>query len=851
MVERKERITAEIDARIGKFKRKMGEVTNELSQVGAVMQGVGVAGGQLEDEFGDVAESSALASRGLSAAGAAVADVRREASAAILPIDTLAVSLRALPGGRVIDLDVESSEAQAELRAFRSTLQSIDREVDVSVDQQVGRAQSLGDLPDSVQRQIDVTPSMDRSALDSVISESSNIEGIEVPATVDLDETGEGRFSALRTRLATLDETVARPSVGVDIDRGRLADVRDRIDSALSGVRDMTATASITADTSEATQGLISLRERLESIDDESVIADIEAAVSDADSLSELRDSLDETGDQALGSSAELNTLEESVDALDDAVSEAGSMAMLTSRIDELGDEASESGREMMGLSAGLAAVTASAGPASAAMAWFPDGSFLGGLKASVGGLSGSLSTLMPLLAVLATVVPGALSALGGFGAALGAVGAGIGSIALGGLLSAGEQLAAQSEDIETAWQGVTHIIGNLRDELMAALAPLKDAGFSSLVFAAFDGLVGAVRLFSETVKANAPTLIGFAQQIGAAFGSIGGGLMSEFTALIEELGPVVTDALASGIRMLPGILRSIRANAKALAPALAAFLPALVAALPELADMGVAFLKLVLPVLSGAIDVFSALSPVISAFAGIVDMIPIGVLEALGSVLAGIAGAAIISSIVGMVSAIGGVVASLGGLLSAAGTVVAILGGPVTVAVGALVGALLYLSQNLDAVKAAWQGFVDFAAKGAQLIVDSIFGMVNSVLKRLEGLRQSLNAFLPESMKIDTRIEPLDAPDAGESVRDIGGAVDDMFPDSGPGGGSDESEGQGQGQGQGQGPTVMGDYYAGNVDNSKYMDVDTSEERRISRLVEDALDRSERHSNRRGSASQ
>ena len=172
-----------------------------------------------------------------------------------------------------------------------------------------------------------------------------------------------------------------------------------------------------------------------------------------------------------------------------------------------------------------------------------------------------------------------------------------------------------------------------------------------------------------------------------------------------------------------------------------------------------------------------------------------------------------------------------------------------IVAAIGALVGALLWLSQNLYVVRDARAMFVNFAANTTQSVVDAVFGMVNDVIGALEGLRQTANKLLPKNMEIKGKFKTVgeslgsdiagDVRTTGRALGDAGISVaKDLGGSEGESGGFRKPQASASG---GSSMTVHGDYIQGHQDNSRLLEVDNSDgdAARLERMVESALDRS------------
>jgi phage-related protein len=525
---------------------------------------------------------------------------------------------------------------------------------------------------------------------------------------------------------------------------------------------------------------------------------------------------------------------------------------MLTSRIDELADESSEAARETGGLAGALGSVAAAAVPASVALSAMPDGdSFGSGLSANVAGISGSLGTLLPLLALAGTLIPGLISGFGGLAAAAVGLSGALAGIFAGGLLAKGQELADQSAEIEDKFAGAQQILKNFKDELSQALEPLQNIpGAGAFSFSVLDAAVGTVRKLSEAGADLAGVLIPMADRLMAVGDAAGSAALDELVTTVREFAPYIEAAIGAGLRLLPDLLAAIRDDARNLLPAFASFASAVIIAAPVIADMGVAIGQVLLPVLAGMARALAPLEPLTSMLADAIAAIPVWIFEAVGAALLGIAGAIGALALPALASALGSAAVAAGAFVLAtlpiSGTILAI-----ALAIGAVIGVLGYLVTHMDAVGKAWKKVVDFMADKIQGLVGFFTDQVNKLLAVAESMRQKLNAVLPDRMEIEGRINQIETPQVGDDVQSlgegIGGAVDDMMPDSGGSGSGESTEGQ-----QAGGPVVHGDYFEGPVDQSNNAEVENNgEDKRIARLVEDALDRSERHSQRRGSASQ
>jgi hypothetical protein len=377
----------------------------------------------------------------------------------------------------------------------------------------------------------------------------------------------------------------------------------------------------VATDTAQAAAATAAFQSQLDEVSGDALTGSI--------ALKQYRDTVDDVGDEATGTAVETGLL-------------SGALATVTGAASSAVGPLSGA-RALVG-SLGTGSVTTAAATSTFAVAL--DGLGLSAAAAG-GGILTLESSMLPLLVVIGAVVVaigGLVAALGGLTVAAGAAAGAMSALFLGGLIPAARDLAETSEDIESTWEGLQAIFGQVRDAALKAVEPLVGVeGFETIAFSALEQGIVTLNMAAESMASLGGVLRPLARQFGAVFAAVRPQVIGELEQSVRQFAPMLADFATGALRSLPGVLRVLRDSAAELGPDIGSLFESLGGVLPEAISLLVDATRLVLPpltfflelldvLLSIAAPVVNSLNPLLEFFGQFFDMLTFGlrVIEAM-----------------------------------------------------------------------------------------------------------------------------------------------------------------------------------------------------------------------------
>lgn len=730
------------------------EVSEAMTGAAAGMDIAANSADDLADTFSDVT-AAAGAAHGMSGElEEATEDLATTAARAVPAVETYESGLGALPE--------EMLEATVATRDTADAIDSVGDEATESAAQVTALGAAVSALPQETTVGVDTD-------IDGVAGTQGTVDGVAGAGIADIAAGVEGAtedLDGLRDALSALPDDAR-----IDVSVADATDLSDSLSDAATEAR--TATDALrqlgTVDLDGETVQVDTLVEGTESLSDlrtqltraggdageasrrlDALGATAEGLVDDAlqgaSSMDSLAADVDDAGQSAAVAAAELNLLEEQTgDLVGEAATSSATVGVLTERVDELGDEASGSALEVTGLSGAISGLGA-----------------VSGVSASLGPLVGNLGTIAKLAGPAAAGIASLGAAAGGVAVGGGGILGGLGALLAGGALSVGEQVAAAdpTDDIETATEGLEQVFGDIRDRAAEIIEPLKSVASEELFFGVVSAGLAALEDAVTVVEELQSELLGFADAIGSAWSAVSPAVFEEIEASVRTFLPLIEDLATGAIQSLPGILAVLRRQGAQLAPILTDAGAAFVDLLPELARLGTMALSVAVPAITALLHVLDGVSPVInavypvvaglgSALAGLVDVLG-PVLEAFGAVvataLAVSKSVAVASAALSALSAVGSALSAVlsGGLLSSlvsvAGTILTLVN-PITAVAAVAAGVITYfgwwddIANVLVGTFNAWVGIMESVAN----TLWNVYQAVGEGLLLIPGLGQAI----------------------------------------------------------------------------------------------------------------
>lgn len=396
------------------------------------------------------------------------------------------------------------------------------------------------------------------------------------------------------------------------------------------------------------------------------------------DEVNLLQRALSQANREAVEGAAATNVYAEGLDESAGSAAEAAAAnALAKQQIEEVGEEALQSAAKTEALDRSLDDVD---GP---------------GIRANLLGISGGLGTVATAAAAATPAILGLTAAVGGLGT-IGA-GAAVGGIGLtaAGIQSRAEEMAAFSDELETAADAREQLMANFMGELESATDVLQTSASEQFAMENLEAAVDIAESGANALAAVQPTIFGLAgglREVAVATSpEIFGALGSE----VEDLAPLLSD-LDGVIRDVPGLITYLGNAAERVGPDLFALGAAAGDVLGPITSVGLATSDVLLPPLNATLFVVGGLL-------GLFDLLPGPVQNAAVAFGVAAGGAYLLSGAMGVLSG-STFAATLAtqGLIAAIGT----LGLPIT-GTAAAIAALIGLSAGL----ASHFGLLDDAA--------------------------------------------------------------------------------------------------------------------------------------------
>jgi len=276
----------------------------------------------------------------------------------------------------------------------------------------------------------------------------------------------------------------------------------------------------------------------------------------------------------------------------------SASAALLEQRIERVGDEATQSAAKL-GM---FGAAADSAGNSQ--------------LRANLAGISGSLARIGTVAAVATPpllAMGAGLTGIAGFG---GAGAAGAFGFTAAGIQSRAEEMAAFSEELESASDAREQLMEGFMGELESATDALQTPAAEQFALANMQAVVDVVGEASDALASVQPTIFAVAGGLREAFVATSPELFGELADQTEALAPLFME-LRGTIRRLPGLIGFLGDATQRIGPDLFTFGSALVEVGAGATQVGVAVSDVLLPPLSAALFVAGGVLSIFEALPG------------------------------------------------------------------------------------------------------------------------------------------------------------------------------------------------------------------------------------------
>lgn len=533
-----------------------------------------------------------------------------------------------------------------------------------------------------------------------------------------------GTATAAATQFAALSEIVDTTEEQVDDLRnafGGLAITAAAAGGVLEGTEDSIDDVGDQATTSMAQlAGLEAVMSTMTAMPDRD--RDIDIDIADLDDLSRTLDIdtegfiralglTDELGDEMVEAGAQSHILSEGMDeTATSSVRMAGALKVADKAIDETGDEALKSAAELSFLQGTMLGVEGTGG------------------HLDLGPLSLTLSSIAPVVTLLIATLGSLASALVGLaGASLGLAGV-LGGALMGGLIGIGEQLAATSDEAETAMEGIQLFFERVGKSIKDALEPLQGPVFQDFALESVRGLVHFISDAAVWVERLFTELKPVIDALGESFWHNEPEVFAAMEESVLALMPALEDMFTFLFRNTAPAIDFFTDQALALEDPLADLSLALIDLGVELFEIGSVIVRVVAPAfktltdaLAPALDMFTDLPMAMQegVIAGLALITIFGPLERLAAFLVTRVGPGLIS----MASAALGASSATGALSAALGAISLPISGTV-LAIGAAIGAIVAIMNHfgmwgtmLDWWQAKWNFFVEAVEFGANTL--------------------------------------------------------------------------------------------------------------------------------------
>lgn len=396
-------------------------------------------------------------------------------------------------------------------------------------------------------------------------------------------------------------------------------------------------------------------------------------AGSDA-ALGRLKQSLTEANQESVEGAAAANIYAEGLDESAQSSAEAAAAsAMAEQQIENVGEEALKSAAKTEAFDQSLDDI---------------DGA---GVRANLLGISGGLGTVAKVAGAATPAILGVTAALGG----LGAVGAGaaVGGIGLtaAGIQSRAEEMAAFSEELETAADAREQLMGNFKSELESATDVLQNAQSEEFAMANMAGAVDIVENGANALAAVQPTIFGLAEGFRETAVAVSPELFGALGSEVEDLAPLLSE-LDGVVRDLPALITFLGDAAERVGPDLFAFAAAAVEVIGPVTSVGLAISDVALPPLN-------AMLFVLGGVLGLWELLPAPLQNAAAAFGVAAGAAYLLSSAMAAYSGTTfAATLATQGLIAALGTLTAPISAPAA-AIALLIGALAGLATHFGAV--------------------------------------------------------------------------------------------------------------------------------------------------------
>jgi hypothetical protein len=355
------------------------------------------------------------------------------------------------------------------------------------------------------------------------------------------------------------------------------------------------------------------------------------------------------------------------------SVEAAAASAMAEQQIENVGEEALKSAAKTEAFDQSLDGVD---GP---------------GVRANLLGISGGLGTVAKVAGAATPAILGATAALGGLATAGG--GAAVGAIGLtaAGIQSRSEEMAAFSDELETAADAREQLMANFKSELESATDVLQNAQTEEFAMANMAAAVDIVENGANALAAVQPTIFGLAEGFRETAVAVSPELFGALGSEVEDLAPLLSE-LDGVVRDLPGFINYLGDAAERVGPDLFAFAAAAVEVIGPVTSVGLAISDVALPPLN-------AMLFVLGGVLGLWELLPAPLQNAAAAFGVAAGAAYLLSSAMAAYSGTTfAATLATKGLIAALGTLTAPISAPAA-AIALLIGALAGLATHFGAV--------------------------------------------------------------------------------------------------------------------------------------------------------
>lgn len=194
----------------------------------------------------------------------------------------------------------------------------------------------------------------------------------------------------------------------------------------------------------------------------------------------------------------------------------------------------------------------------------------LAGALGSVGSAATAATAALGGFAILGTLAGSVVAltgAVGGLVTAFAGLGGALASVVGVGLFKKGQEIAAQSKEIESAWQGAQKWLSSFADEAKAALQPIMQLPTGDFLGGLIQGGLSALRDWSSLVSQVWPSISGMFDRLGQVWSANQPEFFAQLEGTIEAFLPMIEGFVAWFLRSAPEAIGFMRQMGTQLLP--------------------------------------------------------------------------------------------------------------------------------------------------------------------------------------------------------------------------------------------------------------------------------------------